>query len=100
KVMSAQRDARAGRGGGPGGGRGGRRGGQGGTGAGGAPAPDAAQPAPQQPQTEVAKASAALQAAVDNKDTPPAELDQKLAALREAKAKAREELSSAQKGLK
>jgi DNA-binding NarL/FixJ family response regulator len=48
----------------------------------------------------VAKASAALQAAVDNKDTAPAELDQKLSALRDARAKAKTQLSAAQKELK
>src|SRR5207302_8408678 len=97
KVMTAQRDARAGGRGGPGGGRGGRgQGGAGGqaAGAGTPPPPDA------QPQSEVAKASAALQAAVENKDTPAADLEQKLTALRDAKAKAREQLSGAQKELK
>jgi hypothetical protein len=94
KVLDAQRDARSGRGG-FGGGFGGRRGGQGGAGgvtAGATPST--------QPVSAVAKASADLKAAIDNKDTPPAELASKLAALRDAKEKAKSDLVTTQKSLK
>jgi hypothetical protein len=95
KVLDAQRDARSGRGGFGGGGFG-RRGGQGG-GAGGATA--GATPSTQ-PVSAVAKASADLKAAIDNKDTPPAELASKLATLRDAKEKAKSDLVTTQKSLK
>lgn len=82
KVMDAQRDARAG-----GGFRGrGGRGGQGG--------------ADNQPQSDVAKASQDLRTAIENKDTPADELKAKIAALREARQKARANLEAAQKDLK
>jgi multidrug efflux pump subunit AcrB len=82
KVMTAQRDARAG---GGFGGFGGRRGGGGGD---------------QQPTTEIGKASADLRTALENKDTPADEIAKKLAAFREARDKARAQLQASQKELK
>jgi len=96
KVMDSQRDARAGGRGGFGGGFGGRRGGQGGAGGG---ATAGATPSTQ-PVSAVAKAQADLKAAIDNKDTPPAELASKLATLRDAKEKAKSDLVTTQKSLK
>ena len=84
KVMTAQRDARGGGGFGFGG-RGGRRGGGGGD---------------QQPTTETGKASADLQTALENKDTPADEIAKKLAAYREARDKGRAALQASQKELK
>ena len=86
KLMTAQRDARAG-----GGGFGRRPGGGGGGGGGGAD---------NQPTTPVAKASADLRTALDNKDTPAEDIAKKLAALREARDKARADLAAVQKELK
>jgi len=80
KLMTAQRDARAG-----GGGFRGRGGGGGGD---------------NQPTTPVAKASADLRTALDNKDTPAEDIAKKLAALREARDKARADLAAVQKELK
>jgi len=77
KLMTAQRDARVG-----GFGGGGRRGGD------------------TQNQTATAKASAELRTALENKDTPAPEIAAKLTALREARDKARAELTAAQKELK
>jgi len=85
KVMDAQRDTRGGGFGGFGG-----RGGGGGGGGGGA---DAAN------QSAVAKASADLRTAVENKDAPADDLKAKLAALRDARTKARETLAASQKEL-
>jgi hypothetical protein len=80
KVMNAQRESRSG------GGFGGRtRGGGGGD---------------TQPTTAVGKASADLRTAIDNKDTSGEELTKKLAALREARDKARADTAAAQKELK
>jgi peptidoglycan hydrolase CwlO-like protein len=84
KLMTAQRDARAG------GGAFGRRPGGGGGGGG----------ADNQPTTAVAKASADLRTALDNKDTPAEDIAKKLAALREARDKARADLAAVQKELK
>ena len=95
RVLDAQRDARAGGRGAFGGGFGGRRG-QGGAGGGGA----AGATPSTQPVSAVAKAQADLKAAIDNKDTPPAELASKLATLRDAKEKAKSDLVTAQKSLK
>jgi hypothetical protein len=81
KVMTAQTNSRGG--GGFGGGRGGRGGGGG----------------DQQPTTPVATASRDLRQALEN-NAPAEELTKKLAAYREARAKAREELAAAQKELK
>jgi len=81
KLMTAQRDARVGFGGLGGGNR--RPGGQ-----------------DTQPTTPVAKASTDLRTALENKDTPAPELAAKLTALREARDKARAELTGAQKELK
>ena len=96
KLMNAQRDARGGGGrGGPGGGGGRNRGGNN--------APADATAAAAQPTAElsaVAKASAELKAAIDDKTTAAPVLAQKLAALREAKDKAKGELASAQKELR
>ncbi len=78
-VMTQQRDLRSASMGGMGGGRGG----------------DA-----NAPQTPVAQAQRDLRTAVENKDTPPAELTKKLAAFRAARDKARTELQAAQKDLK
>ncbi len=82
KLMTAQRDTR-----GAGGFRGGRPGG------GGTP-PD------NQPTTPVSKASADLRTALENKDTPAEDIAKKLAALREARDKARADLAAVQKELK
>ncbi|MFI5381801.1 MAG: hypothetical protein ACHRHE_21090, partial [Tepidisphaerales bacterium] len=84
KVMTAQRDARAG---GFGGGRGGRGGGNN---------PPAAPPADASP---LAKAQYDLRVAVDAKAAPD-ELTKKLAALREARDKADATVAAAQKELK
>jgi hypothetical protein len=82
KVMTAQQSARAG------GGFGGfgRRGGGGGMGPGG--------------DTPTAQAARDLRTTLDNKDAPASEITAKLTALRDARAKARAELESAQKDLK
>ena len=81
------------RGGGMGfGGGGGRRGGPNG----GAPDPNAA-PTPTTPTQEKVKD---LQATLDNKDSKPDEIKAKLAALRDARAKAKEELNKAQAELR
>jgi hypothetical protein len=82
KLMTAQRDARAGAGG-----FGRRPGGGGGN-------------ADNQPTTPVAKASADLRTALDNKDTAAEDIAKKLAALREARDKARADLTAVQKELK
>jgi hypothetical protein len=91
KVMQLSRDARSGgmggfgrRGGGPGGPGGGD--------------PNAQQP--QQQLSTVQQRQQELQAAVENKDTPPAELKAKIEALRAAKAAARAELTKAQEDLR
>ena len=90
KVMEAQRDAR---GGGFGfGGRG--RGGPGGGGGAPAGAPDA------RPQSAVSAASSDLRKTLENTDAPADEIKTKLAALRDARMKARTTLESAQKDLK
>jgi hypothetical protein len=88
KVMDVQRETRT-RGGF--GGFGGRRGGDNNTPGGSAST---------QPQSAVAKASSDLRTAIENKDTPPAELASKLAALRDAREKAKSDLVGAQKELK
>ena len=89
KVIAAQRNARGGAGmfgfGGGGGGRGGR-GGQGGGGG-------------DQPDTPLGKAAAELRTTLENKSAPEADVAAKLAALREARAKARAELDAARKEL-
>ena len=82
KLMNAQRDTR---------GTGGFRGRPGGGGGGGGD---------NQPTTAVGKASADLRTALDNKDTAPEEIAKKLAALREARDKARADLAAVQKELK
>ena len=79
KLMTAQRDARAG-----GGGFGRRPGGN----------------TDNQPTTPVAKASADLRTVLENKDAPADEIAKKLAALREARDKARTDLQAVQKELK
>lgn len=85
KIMTAQRESR---GGGLGGGGGfGRRGGQGGGG-------------DQQPTTAVGIATQDLNKALENKDTPADELAKKLAALRDAREKAKAATAAAQKELK
>lgn len=84
KVLDAQRATR------------GNRGGFGGRTRGG---DQSTQPQPQD-QSAVAKASADLKAAIDDKSTPPAVLAQKLAALRDAKEKAKADAATAQKELK
>ena len=80
KVTNAQRDARGGGGGGRG--RGGDRGGS------------------DQPQSAVSKASGELRTTLENKEAPAEEINAKLTALREARAKARTDLENAQKELK
>jgi hypothetical protein len=89
KVMTAQRDARAGGGGFGFGGGGGRRGGGGGGGG-----------ADNQPQSAVAKASADLRTTLENQNASAQDINAKLTALREARAKAKGELEAAQKELK
>lgn len=80
KIMTAQRESRGG--GFFGRGRGGQdRGGD-------------------QPQSAVSRASAELNQALENKDTSPEDIDKKLAALREARDKARADLQASQKDLK
>lgn len=94
KVMTAQRNARAGgmggfgRGGGPGGPGGERRGG------------DNAQPRDGQPQSELAKASADLQTAVRAESPSDQDIEAKLTALRAAREKAATELKTAREELK
>ncbi len=80
KTMTLQRELRAGGMGGFGGGRGGQ--------------------AANAPQSKLAEAQTALRTALENKDTPPADITAKLAAYREARDKARAELQAAQKDLK
>jgi hypothetical protein len=87
KVTTAQRAARSG------GGFGGRRGGPGGGG-------DANRGGSDQPPSAVAKASTELNTTLDNKDASADEINAKLAALREARAKAKTDLEAAQKELK
>jgi chromosome segregation ATPase len=83
KVMDVQRETRGSRGGF------GRRGGQ-----------DNNQRQSDRPESDVSKAQAELRTALENKDTPPAELAAKLKALRDARDKARGNLAQAQKELK
>ena len=90
KLMTAQRDARAG-GFGRGGGR--RGGGQGGN-------TDNQNATAQQNQSAVAKAQADLRTVLDNKDSKPDEIKSKLAALRDAREKAKADVASAQKELR
>jgi hypothetical protein len=52
------------------------------------------------PESALAQAQGDLRTALENKDTPPAEIAQKLAAYRAARDKARAELQTAQKDLK
>ncbi len=98
KVMTAQREANAGRFGMFGGGRRGR-GGAGAPGGGG----DTAAPQPaasDQPASAVRTASQDLQKTLENKDSKPEEIKAKLDALREAKTKAKADLTAAQADLK
>lgn len=53
-----------------------------------------------QPQNDVAKAAQELRTAVENADTAPSILKDKVEALRKARAKANEELAAAQKNLR
>lgn len=87
KVMTAQREAMASRMGmfGGRGGRGGRGGDRGGAG--------------NQPETPAAKAASELRTTLENPNAPAEEINAKLAALREARAKARADLEAAQKDL-
>jgi hypothetical protein len=80
KVMTVQRESRGG-----GGFGGGRRGGGGGD---------------DQPTTPVGIASAELRKTIENKDAPADEIAKKLTALREAREKAKANLTAAQKELK
>jgi len=84
KVMTAQREMRGGFGFG-GFGRGGPGGGGG---------------ADQQPTTAVGKAAQDLRTTLDSKDSAPETIAKKLAALREAREKARKDVGDAQKDLK
>jgi len=94
KVMDAQRDARAGGIGLGGGGRQrGQGGGPGGGGQGGGNNPD-------QPLSPVQKANNDLRTALENKSASTEEITQKLTALRDAREKAHQSLTSAQKDLK
>ncbi|MCL2640905.1 MAG: hypothetical protein FWD53_08690, partial [Phycisphaerales bacterium] len=56
--------------------------------------------APAVPETAVGKASAELRAALENKESTAEQIKVKLAALRDARAKAREALTKAQNELK
>jgi hypothetical protein len=98
KVMTAQREGRGGFGFGGFGGGGGRRGGgggaAGGAGAGGGGGAD------QQPTTAVGIASQDLNKALESKDTPAEDIAKKLAALRDAREKAKANTAAAQKELK
>ena len=86
-VQTAQRSARGG------GGFAGGRGGRGGQNGGNNPQPvDPNAPAPTAAQT----AAKDLQTALDNKDSKPEEIKAKLTALRDARAKAKEDLTKAQ----
>jgi hypothetical protein len=90
KLMTAQRDTRGG-GFGRGGGR--RRGGPDGGG-------NTNDPNAQQNQSAVAKAQADLRTVLDNKDSKPEEIKAKLAALRDAREKAKADVTAAQKDLR
>jgi hypothetical protein len=87
KVLELQRDAGGGRGM-MGGGRRGRNG-----------ATTTTPPAGGAEQSAVQKASADLQATLDNKDSKPDDIKAKLDTFRAAKAKAKEDLAAAQKDL-
>ena len=91
KVLEAQRDTRGGMGGMMG--RGGRGNRGGGDNAG-------QQQQQQQDQTPVAKAGADLQTTLENEKASPDEIKQKLQAVRDARAKAEKDLTSAQSDLK
>ena len=93
KVMTAQRDMGAGGFGGGGGRRGGGAGGgaNGGGGAGGAD---------NQPHSAVAKARADLRTTLENQNASAQDINAKLTALRDARAKAKANLEAAQKELK
>jgi hypothetical protein len=95
KVLTAQRNVRAGEGFGRGGGPGGGPGGPGGPGGRGG---DNAQ-REAQPQSEVAKASADLRDAVRGETPSEQDIEAKLAALRAAREKAAEELKTARADL-
>lgn len=90
KVMTAQRETRGGGFGGFGGGAG--PGGRGGGGGGGG--------ADQQPTTAVGKASQELRTTLEDKNAAPETIAKKLAAMREAREKARKDVADAQKDLK
>lgn len=96
KVQTAQRQSRGGMFGGMGGmmrrGRGGDRGGD----RAGPPRPEGAD---QQPQTEVEKATRGLQTLLENKEAKPDEIKAALKGLRDARAKAAEEVAAARKEL-
>ena len=98
KVMDAQRQSRIG---GMGGMMGGRvRGGMGGPGA-GAPARGSGAPAtPAADQTDLDKKVADLQTTLQNPEAKPEDIKPKLAAVREARDKARADLVKAQKELR
>ena len=87
KLMTAQREQMSGRGAAFGRGRGGDRGGDRDRGG-------------DQPSSPVASAARELSTALENKETPPDQIAAKLAALREARAKAKSNLEAAQKDLK
>ena len=93
KVTAAQQAARSGMGFGGfgGGGRGGRGGGPGGP---GGPGGDA-----NQPETPLRKAATELRSTLETKDAPVEQVTAKLAAFREARAKARADVEAAQKEL-
>jgi hypothetical protein len=89
KVLTAQRETRSSRFGGSGN-RGGRtRGGN-----------NADNQQNNRPQSAVSQASEDLRKALDDKGTPPEELTRKIAALHEAREKAKADLAAAQKDLR
>ena len=99
KVMTAQRDARVGGGGfgggGFGGGGGGGRGGPNGGGGGGGPGGGG-----DQNNSELAKASRDLRTVLQNENASADDIKAKLAALRDARTKAEENLKAAREALK
>jgi hypothetical protein len=96
KVMDLSRELMSSRFGGFGG-RGGRGGRGGGAGGGYAAAPEAP---PAEPTSEIADKTKALNDALDNKDSDPKDIAQKLAAVRDARERVKADLIKAQGELK
>ncbi len=92
KIQTLSRQSRGGMGG-----MFGRRGGPGGQ-PGGQPQPE--RPPSDQPQSEVEKAGQALRTVLENKEAKPEEIKAALGTLRAARAKAKQDLETAQKELR